>query len=148
MASRSRRSRGSGAPPSVVQRHHAGLQGLRRDELEVPRALQALKQRRPVAGDDGMDDDAVLVDQPQLLERGGELGAAHEHAARGLLLQLLSPPREGHPPRGTVFFHGKSLREADTTYFGLASSLRAHSRIARGAFSSRATAGQALSISS
>ena len=52
------------------------------------------------------------------------------------------------PSRRKVLFHGKSRREADTTYFGLASSLRAHSRIARGAFSSRATAGQALSMSS
>jgi hypothetical protein len=47
-----------------------------------------------------------------------------------------------------VFGHGKSLREPDTTYFAFASSFYAHSRIARGAFSSRATAGQAPSISS
>lgn len=47
-----------------------------------------------------------------------------------------------------VFCHGNSLREPDTTYFVFASSFCAHSRIARGAFSSRATAGQAPSISS
>src|SRR5688500_18404668 len=29
---------------SIVRRHHAGVQALRRDELEVPRALEALKQ--------------------------------------------------------------------------------------------------------
>jgi hypothetical protein len=47
-----------------------------------------------------------------------------------------------------VFCHGKSRREPDTTYFAFASSFRAHSRIARGAFSSRATAGQTPSMSS
>ena len=52
------------------------------------------------------------------------------------------------PSTRKVLSQGKSRREADTTYFGLASSLTAHSRIARGAFSSRATAGQALSMSS
>ena len=52
------------------------------------------------------------------------------------------------PSTRKVLFHGKSRREAETTYFGFASSLRAHSRIARGAFSSRATAGQAPSMSS
>jgi len=31
-----------------------------------------------------------------------------------------------------LFVHGKSLRVEDTTYFGLASSLTAHSRIAGG----------------
>ena len=44
---RRRRSREERQPSAVlaavVQRHHAGLQALRRDELEVPRALQALK---------------------------------------------------------------------------------------------------------
>jgi hypothetical protein len=39
--------------------------------------------------------------------------------------------------------HGKSLRVDDTTYFGLASSLTAHSRMAGGVSSApRATAGQ------
>ena len=36
-----------------------------------------------------MDDDTVLVDQPQLLERGREHGGAHEYASRGLLFELL-----------------------------------------------------------
>src|SRR5580693_1826408 len=35
----------------------------------MPRTRQAMKQRRPAATDDGMNDDAVLVDEPQLLER-------------------------------------------------------------------------------
>ncbi len=42
-----------------------------------------------------------------------------------------------------LLVHGKSFRVDDTTYFGFASSLTAHSRIAGGASSSpRATAGQ------
>jgi hypothetical protein len=42
-----------------------------------------------------------------------------------------------------LWVHGKSVRVDDTTYFGFASSLTAHSRIAGGASSSpRATAGQ------
>jgi hypothetical protein len=42
-----------------------------------------------------------------------------------------------------LFCHGKYSRVDDTTYFGLASSLTAHSRSAGGASSSpRATAGQ------
>jgi hypothetical protein len=42
-----------------------------------------------------------------------------------------------------VLAHGKSSRVDDTTYFGLASSLTAHSRIAGGASTSpRATLGQ------
>src|SRR5258707_1185150 len=59
---------------AVMQRHRAGLQALRRDELEAPRALQALKQGRPVAREDRVDDETVLVDQPQPLERGRERG--------------------------------------------------------------------------
>src|SRR5439155_6080610 len=73
---------------AVMQRDRAGLQALRRDELEAPRAFQALKQGRPVAREDRMDDETVLVDQPQPLERGRERGASHEQAARGLLLEL------------------------------------------------------------
>lgn len=42
-----------------------------------------------------------------------------------------------------LFAHGNSFRVEDTTYFGLASSLTAHSRSAGGASASpRATAGQ------
>ncbi len=37
-----------------------------------------MKQRRPAATDDGMNDDAVLVDEPQLLERSRELGRSNE----------------------------------------------------------------------
>ena len=50
-------------------RLHAGVEPLRRDELETPRTRQAMKQSRPAATDDGMNDDAVLVDEPELLER-------------------------------------------------------------------------------
>ena len=53
-----------------MRRHRAGLQACRRDELEAAHAREALKQGRPVAGEDRVDDDTVLFDEPQLLERG------------------------------------------------------------------------------
>jgi hypothetical protein len=43
-----------------------------------------MKQRRPAATDDGMNDDAVLVDEPQLLERSRELGRSDEDTSLGL----------------------------------------------------------------
>ena len=50
---------------------------------------------------------------------------------------------EAAPAMWWLLVHGKSVLVDDTTYFGLASSLTAHSRIAAGASSSpRATAGQ------
>ena len=45
-----------------VERLHAGFEPLRRKELETPRTGQAMKQRRPATTDDGMNDEAVLVD--------------------------------------------------------------------------------------
>src|SRR5512138_4022856 len=80
------RPRGARVPPrssrlaTEVERLHAGLEALRRQELETPRARQTMKQRWPAASDDRMNDDAVLVDEPQLLERGGELGSSDEDA--------------------------------------------------------------------
>src|SRR5687767_12091840 len=53
----------------------------------MPRTRQALKQRRPAATDDGMNDDAVLVDEPQLLERSRELGRSDEDTPLGLRFQ-------------------------------------------------------------
>ena len=40
-------------------------------------------------GEHRVHDDAVLVDQPQLLERERQHRAAHEHAFRRLLFELL-----------------------------------------------------------
>src|SRR5256885_15620832 len=53
----------------------------------MPRTRQAMKQCRPAATDDGMNDDAVLVDEPQLLERSRELGRSDEDTPLGLRLQ-------------------------------------------------------------
>src|SRR5215472_10788780 len=53
----------------------------------MPRTRQAMKQRRPAATDDGMNDDAVLVDEPQLLERSRELGRSDEDTPLGLRFQ-------------------------------------------------------------
>src|SRR4029450_9221379 len=139
----------------------------------MPRTRQAMKQRRPAATDDGMNDDAVLVDEPQFLERSRELGRSDEDTPLGLRFQRRDrlakvtlhldrvlprkvAPRARHdglrrrpellcplplaPPRN-------SPRHPATTDFAFASSLCAPSRLARGAFSSGATAGQAPSIS-
>src|SRR5215471_14913655 len=46
-----------------------------------------MKQRRPAATDDGMNDDAVLVDEPQLLERSRELGRSDENTPLDLRFQ-------------------------------------------------------------
>src|ERR1700748_1218332 len=54
----------------------------------MPRTRQAMKQRRPAPTDDRMNDDAVLVDEPQLLERSRELGRPHEHPPLRLCFQL------------------------------------------------------------
>src|SRR5689334_12318412 len=81
-------SRASSRLAAVVERQRAGLQVLRRDKLEVSRGLQALKQGRPMACEDRVEDETVLVDQSQALERGRQHWAAHEHALRGLLLEL------------------------------------------------------------
>src|SRR5690348_7450469 len=67
-----------------VERLHAGLEPLRRQELEMPRARQPMKQRRSAATDDGMNDDAVLVDEPQLLECSRELRRSDEDTSLGL----------------------------------------------------------------
>ena len=108
-----------------------------------------MKQRRPATTDDGMKDDAVLVDEPPLLERSRELGRSDEDTPLGLRFQ-----RRDRLAKVTLYVDRVLPRklapraELDTTYFAFASSFCAHSRIARGAFSSRATAGQAASISS
>src|SRR3984893_19127189 len=53
----------------------------------MPCTRQAMKQRRPAATDGGMNDDAVLVDEPQLLERSRELGRSDEDTPLGLRFQ-------------------------------------------------------------
>src|SRR5690606_31886973 len=57
-------------------------------------------------------------------------------------LSLCTPERKS-PAMWWLLVHGKFVRVDDTTYFGLVSSLTAHSRTAGGASTSpRATAGQ------
>src|SRR5262245_3301787 len=53
----------------------------------MPRTREAMKQRRAAAADEGMNDDAVLVDEPQLLERRRELGRSDEDTPLGLRFQ-------------------------------------------------------------
>ena len=62
----------------------------RRDQIEPSRAGQpALVQGRAVAGDPGVDEDLVLVDQIQPVQLGRELAAPEEYAGRGCILELL-----------------------------------------------------------
>jgi len=42
-----------------------------------------------VAGDPGVDEELVLVDQIQAVQLGRELAATEEHAGRGRVLELL-----------------------------------------------------------
>ncbi len=67
----------------------------RRDQLKPSRAGQpALVQGRAVAGDPGMDEQLVLVDQVQPVELGRELAASQEVPGRGRLHRIsYSPPR-------------------------------------------------------
>ena len=72
-----------------------------------------MKQRRPAATDDGVKDDAVFVDEPELLERRRELGRSDEDTSLGLRFQ-----RRDRLAQVTihliVFCRGKWLRELDT----------------------------------
>jgi hypothetical protein len=81
-------NRASRAP--VVHGDRAAAERLRRDQLEPSRAGQpALVQGRAVAGDPGVDEELVLVDQIQPVQLGRELAATEEHAGRGRVLELL-----------------------------------------------------------
>src|SRR5207253_6582968 len=74
----------------IVHDDRAAAERRRRDQLEPSRAGQpALVQGRAVAGDPGVDEERVLVDQIQPVQLGGELAATEEHAGRGRVLELL-----------------------------------------------------------
>src|SRR5580765_1387227 len=74
----------------VVHGDRAAAERLRRDQLEPSRAGQpALVQGRAVAGDPGVDEEPVLVDQIQPIQLGRELAATEEHAGWGGVLELL-----------------------------------------------------------
>ncbi len=85
---------------AVMHRHHAGLQAVRGDEIETPRALQALKQGRSMAGEDRVDDDAVLVDQPHPLERGRQRRGCPRARRAGSCPSAAARPRANPPRRG------------------------------------------------
>src|SRR4051812_36780532 len=74
----------------VVDCDRAVAERLRRDQLEPSRAGQpTLVQSRPVAGDPGVDEELVFVDQVQPIQLGRELAATEEHAGRSCVFQLL-----------------------------------------------------------
>src|SRR5262249_44966594 len=79
-----------GCTAPVVHSDRSAAERLRRDQLEPSRAGQpALVQGWAVAGDPGVDEELVLVDQLQPIELGRKLAATEEHAGRGRILQLL-----------------------------------------------------------
>ena len=131
------------AGATVVHGDRAAAEWRGRNKFEPSRTGQpALVQRWTVAGDPGVDEEPVLVDQIQPVQLGRELAATEEDASRGRVLQLLYS-RAWSPAIWWLLVHRKLFRVDDTTYLGLACSLTAHSRTAGGASSSpRATAGQ------
>src|SRR5438046_5760965 len=79
----------------VVHGDRAAAERLRRDQLEPSRAGQpALVQGRAVAGDPRVDEELILVDEIQPVQRARELAATEEHAGWGRVLQLLHPRAE------------------------------------------------------
>src|SRR5436853_3499122 len=74
----------------VVHGDRAAAERLRRNQLEPSRAGQpALVQGRAVAGDPGVDEQLVLVDQIQPVQLGRELAATKKYAVWGRVLELL-----------------------------------------------------------
>lgn len=95
-----------------------------------------------MASNSGMDEKLILVNQAQSVQLGSELSATEENAVWRPVLELLYP-REQVPSDMLAILPVESVRVEDTTYLGLVSSLRAHSRISIDAsISSRATIGQ------
>ena len=59
------------------------------DQLEPSRAGQsAFEQGRTVAGDPGVDEQMVLVDQIQSVQLGRKLAATEEYAVRSRVLEV------------------------------------------------------------
>jgi len=80
----------SATPAPVVHGNRTVAERLRRDQLESPGAGQpAPEQGRAVAGDPGVDEEYVLVDQIQSVQFGRELAATEEHAARHRVLEFV-----------------------------------------------------------
>ena len=74
----------------VVQCDHTVAKWLRRNQLEPPRAGQpTVVQCRAMAGDPGVEEHLVLVDQIQPVEFGRKLAATEEYAVRGSVLEPL-----------------------------------------------------------
>ena len=106
-------SRGSAG--LVAQSDRSGLELVAVHELQFDPLAQAGEQRRSVAGQDGLHDELVLVDQSQIRQGQRESHAAHEQAFARPLLE---------PPNGFAQVAVHELRVPidllsvlDTTYF-------------------------------
>ena len=104
--------------PPVVRRDHTRLEPLHSDKLET-RAFEPLKQSRSVSREHRMDAcRTILVDQTHPLERRGRASRLPTSTPRGVFSLSAVTAADKSPSTRTVLFHGKSLREEDTTYFG------------------------------
>src|SRR5690242_19717197 len=75
---------------TVVHGYRAVAKRLRRDQLEPSCVGEpALVQGRAVAGNPGVDEQFVFVDQIQPVQLGRELAAAEQYAVWGRVLELL-----------------------------------------------------------
>lgn len=100
------------------------------DELELARAFQTWEKRRPVAGEDKVDDQLVLVERPSF----------SSWVATDGLPSITSPAvfafSATMASRSSPRTWGKSRRERETTYLRFFSSFCAQSGWSAGAFSS------------
>jgi hypothetical protein len=60
-------------------KHRAGVVGLRVDEFELERRREALEQRKPFTECSRLQDEAVLVNEPEPAERLRESSTAPSH---------------------------------------------------------------------
>src|SRR5918992_1939180 len=77
-----------GAASAVAEIDGPGGEAPRLLELKLHARVQRREEGRAPTGDDGMDDGLVLVDQVELHERGGQIGAADADVPLDLLLEL------------------------------------------------------------
>src|SRR6185436_5487989 len=80
--------RSSSGPVSQGDRPGSELMAMH--ELELDPLLQTGEQRRPMARQNWLHEELVLVDQSQICQRQGERHATHEQALAWLLLEPLN----------------------------------------------------------
>ena len=83
-----------------MQGNHTAAQRRGRHQRQPSCAGQAARVKgRAAAGNTGVHEEPVLVDQVQLVQRGRQLAAAKQHAVRGRVLELLHARAEAERVR-------------------------------------------------